>query len=105
MGSYERQVDSNLDYLLCLHNQQVTSLNNHANMLNLLADDLDVLRSSQVRMGQTSATNEPAANILIREVITKYAAISEENSQLSAQVAALEKRLAVLEGIASSETQ
>jgi hypothetical protein len=95
MGSYERQVGSNLDYLLCLHNQQVTSLNNHADMINSIADELAFVRSSQT----SSTYTEPAANLLVREVVTKYAAVSEENSQLREKVVELEMRLDELERV------
>lgn len=96
-GDFSRQVNNNLDYLLCLHNEQVTSLNNHARMLNSLADDIDRISSAQSRLGQ-ALTADPVSSTLAREVISKYTAVAAENLYLIEKVVELERRLEVLEG-------
>lgn len=96
-GDFNRQVNNNLDYLLCLHNEQVTSLNNHARMLNSLADDMDRISSAQSRLGQ-ALTADTASSTLVREVIANYTAIAAENLYLGEKVVELERRIEVLEG-------
>lgn len=90
-SSFEQQVGKNLDYLLCLHNEQVVSLNSHATMLNALDADLASLSASQSRSGNNSET------MILRELIVKYTALSEENIRLAARLSQLEAAVSELE--------
>ncbi|WP_219907803.1 hypothetical protein [Cereibacter changlensis] len=90
-SSFEQQVGKNLDYLLCLHNEQVVSLNSHARILNALDADMASLSASQSRSGNSAET------MTLREVVMKYTAVSEENALLSARLSELEGRLNELE--------
>lgn len=95
--SFDEQVGAYLDYLLCLHNEQVTSLNEHAVMLNQLGDDLDGLQRKPSR-GQDVATVA-----VMREVVVNYTAMKQENEQLRQRLKALEARLDLIEQRAEAE--
>lgn len=91
---FEDAVNASIDYLLCLHNEQVVTLNSHATTLNAVEADLATLFASQ------SSSKSAAEAILLREVITRYTALSEENARLSIRLGELEGRLSSLEQFA-----
>lgn len=101
--SFEASVDKWLDYLLCLHNEQVTSLNNHATMINDLADTIDQVRSTVggIQYNQTTATvpspgsaSVEGTTAVLREIVVRYDAMRSENEQLQRRVEALEAQVA-----------
>lgn len=89
--SFEDQVSGYFDYLLCLHNEQVGSLNEHARLINQLADEIDALPDG------ASAADENAYSLIIREVVVKYSAVQAENERLRQLVSDLEARVVNLE--------
>ncbi len=86
-SGFEDQVRGYIDYLLCLHNDQVTTLNEHAGIINQLGDEVDGLRRAS-----SQGTDTAAASVL-REVVTKYKAVEQENELLRRRVEELEVRL------------
>lgn len=80
------QVNAQLDWLLCLHNEQVRSLNRHADQINTIADKLSKL-DAQMRLiwGRTDG-------IVMRERddAMKFQAVKDRVKELEARVGALE---------------
>lgn len=84
---FEDQVSGYIDYLLCLHNEQVTSLNEHARLINQLGDDVDGIRRASTK------GRDAAAVSVMREVVVKYTAVEQENERLRRRIEELEVRL------------
>lgn len=60
-SSFEGQVSDHIDYLLCLHNEQVDSLNEHARLINQLGGEIDGMRADG------AAGSESAPTLIMRE--------------------------------------
>lgn len=85
-GDFAAQVNGNLDWLLCLHNEQVDSLNRHADLIDDLGRDLQ--HNAEMDRVVVMAVAEQSA--MLRE----NAALRESLVALDARVAALEAQLA-----------
>ena len=90
---FEDQVSQYIDHLLCLHNEQVGSLNEHARLINQLGDEIDGLRRGSSQ-GETAAYTG-----IVREVVVKYSAMEAENKLLREHISDLEARLERVEGL------
>ena len=88
---FERQVNDYIEHLICLHNEQVDTLNRHADLINDLGAELDGLRAGTLR------ETDSAPLSIMREVVVKYSAMEAENEQLRQRIAELEIRLARIE--------
>lgn len=95
--SFEDQVSKYIDYLLCLHNEQVASLNEHARLINQLSDEIFGLRAT-AGQGQVGATSA-----VMREVLANYSAMSAQNEQLRQRIEELEARIVRIEDLAGAE--
>jgi hypothetical protein len=89
-NSFEDHVNGYIDYLICLHNEQVGSLNDHARLINQLGGEIDSL-------GDRSTSGNDASVTIMREVVIKYSAMKAENEQLVRRISDLETRLVQLE--------
>lgn len=80
------QVNAQLDWLLCLHNEQVGSLNVHADKINSIADNLSSL-----------AVLLRAEGDRIDGIVMREREGFEQVSEMDARIDALERRLKQLE--------
>lgn len=81
--SFETQVESYLEYLLCLHNGQVDTLN-----------ELSMQQSS---MRSEIATVSDRSDEAFKQLLTMYVELGTTNAELVAKVEMLEERLQALE--------
>lgn len=81
--SFEAQVNSYIDHLICLHNEQVTSLNQHAETINGLGTEIDTIRRNIAQVVI------PAASEQLQDI----AALEQENERLRRRIEELETRL------------
>lgn len=88
-GSVEAQINAYIDHLICLHNEQVQTLNQHAEGINGLGDEIDGIRRN-------------LAQAVIPSLKEQRQAVSEleaENLRLRRQVDEQEVRLRRLENL------
>lgn len=84
--SLASQVNAQLEWLLCLHNEQVGSLNQHADKINSIADNLSSL-----------AVLLRAEGDRIDGIVMREREGFEQVSEMDARIDALERRLKQLE--------
>lgn len=85
--SFEAEVNDNFKHLICLHNEQVTSLNQHATEINHLNDLIDGMKNNN-----TTTTKNPDDEV-VRKLISRYGDLATENQFLKYRVDKLEKQL------------
>ncbi len=88
--TWEDQVNANLDKLICLHNEQVQALNEHANLINATDNGMLGLGSQVFENKTIHSADTKRAHKLTMELI-------EQNAELSVRLSQLESRLTTLE--------
>ena len=93
-GNFEGQVNGNLDWLLCLHNEQVDSLNGHANRLADLSDQL--YAASELNASILDQLETINGSVMTNFMISMQNQVTFEEKllALTARIAALEAELA-----------
>jgi septal ring factor EnvC (AmiA/AmiB activator) len=79
---FAQKVSGYIDYLICLHNEQTDSLNEHARLINQHANVIGEIQESQRR--QWSALQDLSSIINV---------LSEENQRISSQNQDLERQI------------
>jgi archaellum component FlaC len=85
-STFESLVNANLDYLICLHNDQVAQLNDHTSALNNRQIELASLDSNIARVAQLTIRMSNAIDRL-----------ETENADLKSIVESLTSRIEALE--------
>ena len=98
-GDFADQVNNNLDWLLCLHNVQVASLNDQAAMLNGLSDDLYLLRTAYLGLNTdfTALSQNRGETVFEQELLQQFIDIAAENILLRLELTNIYNRLNALE--------
>ena len=96
---FEDAVNANIDYLLCLHNEQVTSLNNQAEAIDGLSEYITALDRKVSAEGilhavENTSSGDRVSLAILRDVASRYAALEKENADLRRRVEVLEARQA-----------
>lgn len=96
---FEDAVNANLDYLLCLHNEQVTTLNGHAEAIDSLSNYITAFEGkvSAAGVARSDGGTVPGQDVslaILRDVASRYEAIEKENADLRKRVEALEAKQA-----------
>ncbi|RGP35349.1 hypothetical protein [Pseudotabrizicola alkalilacus] len=96
---FEDAVNASIDYLLCLHNEQVTSLNIHAEAIDRLSAytsslDRKVSAGSATRTDGSPIAGEGVSLAILRDVASRYEMIMQENADLRQRIEVIEARLA-----------
>ena len=85
--SFEAEVNDNLKHLICLHNEQVTRLNEHATEINRINNLIEGMRHSNANL--STKNNDK----VLQELISRYGKLATENQFLKYRVDKLEKQL------------
>ena len=96
---FTAQVNANLDWLLCLHNEQVDSLNRLGNSLNGLSDELYLLRTLYDGLNADfgALSQYEGETLLEQELLQHFIDIEAENILLRMELTDIHIRLAAIE--------